>query len=437
LGVIGSGDGRHNRAQSRETVRFMTLHFVAVWAIAIGSIVLMLVRPWRSSEVLWVAIGALALVASGLVSVSRATSAVRKGVDVYLFLSGMMVLAEIARHSGVFDWVADIATRAAKGSSARLFLLIYLVGILVTAFLSNDATAVVLTPAVLAAVRRAEVQPRPHLLACAFIANAASFILPISNPANLVVYGPHLPPLFDWVHIFWLPSIVAVASTFICLRFLEQVELRSEVPHDHVPISLSSEGRIALAALLLATAILLTASARGVQLGAPTCIAAGVALLIMAVRDSRIFPAVMKGVTWSVVPLVGGLFVIVEGLNGAGLLEFARSALAHTSAARPAIARLGSGFAVSLLSNVMNNLPVGLASGAALQQNGGYAPLAHAVLLGVDLGPNLSVTGSLATILWLIALRREKVEITAGEFFRAGVIVMPVALLLAILTCWN
>jgi arsenical pump membrane protein len=88
-----------------------------------------------------------------------------------------------------------------------------------------------------------------------------------------------------------------------------------------------------------------------------------------------------------------------------------------------------------LLSNLMNNLPVGLASGAALQQNGAYGPLAHAVLLGVDLGPNLSVTGSLATILWLIALRRENVEITAWQFFKVGLIVMPVALLLAILGC--
>jgi len=406
-----------------------------VWTIAGTSISLMLLRPKRSSEALWVSIGALVLVLSRLIPLKGAVSAIRMGVDVYLFLAGMMLLAELARHAGVFDWMADIAAQLAKGSSARLFLLVYLVGVVVTAFLSNDATAVVLTPAVLAAVRRAEVEPRPHLLACAFIANAASFILPISNPANLVVYGPHLPALFDWLRTFWLPSLLSIVSTFFCLRWLTRASLRSPVPNHRVRISLTSEGRFALAGLLFAAAILLTASALGLPLGLPAFMAGMLALLLVSLRNRQALAAVVRGVSWSVLPLVAGLFVIVEALNEAGLLEAARLGLSRLALTSAWLVRLGSGFCVSLLSNLMNNLPVGLASGAALQQNGAYGPLAHAVLLGVDLGPNLSVTGSLATILWLIALRRENVEITAWQFFEVGVIVMPVALLLAILGC--
>jgi arsenical pump membrane protein len=94
--------------------------------------------------------------------------------------------------------------------------------------------------------------------------------------------------------------------------------------------------------------------------------------------------------------------------------------------------RFTGGFAVGLLSNVMNNLPVGLAAGTALRQTGHHGPLAEALMIGVDLGPNLSVTGSLATILWLIALRREGAEITGWSFLKAGAIVMPVALALAL-----
>ena len=70
-----------------------------------------------------------------------------------------------------------------------LFLLVYVTGVVITTFLSNDATAVVLTPAVYAAARTAKAEPLPLLFACALIANAASFVLPISNPANLVLYG--------------------------------------------------------------------------------------------------------------------------------------------------------------------------------------------------------------------------------------------------------
>ncbi len=76
-------------------------------------------------------------------------------------------------------------------------------------------------------------------------------------------------------------------------------------------------------------------------------------------------------------------------------------------------------------------------SGAALRNAHETGVLAHAILIGVDLGPNLSVTGSLATILWLIALRREKVEVTAWQFFKAGVLVMPLALICSLLLLKN
>ena len=122
-----------------------------------------------------------------------ALAAIGKGTDVYLFLTGMMLLAELARREGLFDWLAVYAAEAAKGSPARLFSLVYIVGIAVTSFLSNDATAVVLTPAVYAAAKAAEAKPLPYLFICALIANAASFVLPISNPANLVIYNNHMP----------------------------------------------------------------------------------------------------------------------------------------------------------------------------------------------------------------------------------------------------
>ena len=101
----------------------------------------------------------------------------------------MMLLAEVARQEGLFDWLAAQAVRHSRGSAKRLFLIVYVVGTIVTVLLSNDATAVVLTPAVYAATRAAKVEPLPYLFVCAFIANAASFVLPISNPANLVVFG--------------------------------------------------------------------------------------------------------------------------------------------------------------------------------------------------------------------------------------------------------
>src|SRR5277367_2419415 len=231
-------------------------HTFFIWLISLVSIVCMLLRPWRIAEAVWIAAGALLLLATQLIPLSGAIRAVGKGTDVYLFLIGMMLLAEIARHEGVFDWIADVAVRLADSSASRLFILIYLTGVAVTALLSNDATAVVLTPAVLAAVRRARVEPKPYLFACALVANAASFVLPISNPANLVVYGKHLPALGPWLRLFLLPSLAAIAATYVCLHLLSLKTLRAEIHRPADQVQLGSQGRLALIGLVLAATAL-------------------------------------------------------------------------------------------------------------------------------------------------------------------------------------
>jgi arsenical pump membrane protein len=404
-----------------------------IWTISLASILCMLLRPRGIAEAYWVCSGGILLVLLRLIPLRQAAHAVYEGLDVYLFLAGMMILAELAREEHVFDWVADVAAQHAKNSPARLFALVYLTGTVVTALLSNDATAVVLTPAVLAVVRRARVQPKPYLLACALIANAASFIFPISNPANLVVFDQHMPPLVAWLSIFIFPSLASVLATFVCLRWISRKELRGEFKGALEPVTLSTEGRLALGGLLFAAGALIASSAFGLSLGAPTCAAAVVALALVVWRDRSIVRRVAKGASWSVLPLVAGLFVIVEALQNAGLFRLGLSGLRALSRASVQSAKLVASFTVALLSNGMNNLPVGLMSGAAIRHANESGVVAHALLIGVDLGPNLSVTGSLATILWLIALRREGVEITAWEFFKVGVIAMPLALAAALL----
>lgn len=411
----------------------MSISAVAIWIISLLSILGMLVRPRGIAEAWWACGGALLLVAGGLLSFSQAGHAIGEGLDVYLFLTGMMMLSELAREKGVFDWIAEWAARHAQGSPRRLFLLIYLAGTVVTAFLSNDATAVVLTPAVLAIVRHLKVEPLPHLLACAFIANAASFILPISNPANLVIFDGHMPPLGQWLGFFLASSLVSVVVTFLCLGMLMKSRLSGKIEVVLPLHPLSTDGKLALGGLILSAMVLVTASALSWPLGWPTCGAALVATLLVGFRDRAVPMRVARGVSWSVLPLVAGLFMIVAALQNTGLLQLAARGLAAAAHLGHVAGNLATGFTVALLSNGMNNLPVGLISGAAVRAADGHGTFANAVLIGVDLGPNLSVTGSLATILWLIALRREKVKITAWQFLKVGLIAMPLALLAAML----
>lgn len=378
--------------------------------------------------------GAGVLVVTGLLPISQAGQAVAKGTDVYLFLTGMMLLSELARREGVFDWLASHAVSAAQSSRLRLFGLVYAVGIGVTVFLSNDATAVVLTPAVYAAVQKARTKALPYLLICAFIANAASFVLPIANPANLVVYGKQLPPLVPWLRTFLLPSICSILVTFLALRWALRGELEGKIEDGSAPGSLSREGHFAAWGIVATGAVLITASAFGLELGLPTCISAIAAVVLTTRARIKTLAEIARGVSWSVLPLVAGLFVLVEALNRAGALHDLGTALEWCSRAPRIAGGLVASFGIAGLSNLMNNLPSGLLAGGALQTLNLPPHIRDAVLIGVDLGPNLSVTGSLATILWLIALRREGEHITGWQFFKFGLIVMPPALFLSILS---
>jgi len=407
---------------------------VLVWSITAGTLGGVLFRPRQWPEWVWACLGALLLVVCGLISPAAALSAAGRGTDVYLFLAGMMLLADLARAEGVFDWLANHAVCASKGSGGRLFVLIYAAGVLVTVFLSNDATAVVLTPAVYAAVRKARTDAVAYVLICAFVANAASFVLPISNPANLVVYGKTLPPLGPWLRTFFLPSLCATGATYAALRWAVRKEISGAIANDADLTVLTSEGRRAAWGIAGAGAVLVAASALGLDLGLPTCAAALMALLATTRLRLRRAASIAGGVSWSVLPLVAGLFVLVAALNRAGASE-AIARLSETMARMPRVpGDLAASFGIATLSNVMNNLPSGLLVGSALQTGAAVSPIRDAVLVGVDLGPNLSVTGSLATVLWLIALRRDGAQMSSWRFLKVGCLVMPPALFLATVT---
>ncbi len=390
-------------------------------------------RPLRISEYVWAVLGAATLVGAGLLPWRDAMAAAGKGTDVYLFLTGMMLLAEIGRLEGLFDWLATHAVRQARGSAKRLFLIVYGVGTLVTTLLSNDATAVVLTPAVYAAARAARVAPLPYLFVCAFIANAASFVLPISNPANLVVFGAQMPPLAQWLYYFTLPSVIAILVTYALLRFTQRRALGAAI-HDGPESRPLPLGGICAAVGIVATAVaLLAASAFDRPLGLPTFLC-GVTATIAVLIVSRQSPArVLRDIAWGVLPLVAGLFILVQGVEHTGVLRLLIERLHEAAAASPRATALFAGAIAAFTANLLNNLPTGLIAATAGQAADVPVQVSAGLLIGVDLGPNLSVTGSLATILWLIALRREGEAVTAWQFLKVGIVVMPPALLAALL----
>ena len=409
---------------------------IPIYVVAAISLFGVVVRPGRTPEVAWAVAGALALVLLGLLPLHAAIGAVARGTDVYLFLLGMMLISALAEREGFFDWLAGVCVARAGGSATRLFALVYGVGTLVTVFMSNDATAVVLTPAVLAVTRKARARPLPYLLACALIANAASFVLPLSNPANLVVFGEHMPTLLDWARRFALPSLLAIAVTYAVLRWLSRHDLAEPIAEVSDVPALSATGRLAAAGVALMAVALVLASALGWWLGPPAVMVALVTGAAVWLRKREPPWPVLGEISWSIVPLVAGLFIVVEGLRQAGLLQWLTGELQRAANGSTELTAMAAGVLVAFACNLMNNLPAGLVAGSVVTGAHVDPMIQSAVAIGIDLGPNLSVTGSLATILWLVALRKRGEDVSAWTFLKTGAVAMPLALAAALGALW-
>jgi arsenical pump membrane protein len=413
-GLLGTQLGPNKNGKEVVMIPAEIAHVVLPLIVAV-SIALMLTRPRGIPEVWWISGGALLLIALRLVPLKLAGQAVAKGSDVYLVPDRHDASERVGAGARRLRLGGVGRGTRSNGSCSRLFLLVYGVGTLVTIFMSNDATAVVLTPAILTAVRKAKVSPLPYLFVCALIANAASFVLPISNPANLVVFHTGMPPLGTWLADFGVPSLLSILVTFLVMRLLFRDELCKSIECEVEDAKLSGNGKLVLAGLALMIAVLLTASAMKKDLGLPTCLAALVITAVVSIKSRSNPIKLAREISWGTLLLVAGLFVMVDAVESQGALNLTQQWLDWASSLGQNAARWSSASPSGIANNIVNNLPLGLIAGGTIQAAHTKGLMANAVLIGVDLGPNLSVTGSLATILWLLALRKDSGGDTGGE----------------------
>jgi arsenical pump membrane protein len=238
-----------------------------------------------------------------------------------------------------------------------------------------------------------------------------------------------MPALAAWIAQFGAASLVSIVLTFIVLRLTQRSALMGTLAQAGPLPQLGLGGRMAAAGIAATAVTLLAASALGWRLGLPTFIAGAATgvVIFIAGRESPV--DALKGVSWSVLPLVAGLFVLAQAIESTGVLAPIVQRLSAAAASSPHATGFAAGSALAIICNAMNNLPLGLIAGS-LVHGAPLAPsLAAAMLIGVDLGPNLSITGSLATLLWLVALRREGEQVSALGFLAVGSVVMPPALI--------
>lgn len=403
-------------------------------------------RPYRWSESRIAMAGAVALLLLGLIRPADAVRTLLKDWNTFLFFLGMMGLSAMAETAGLFDWLAVQAAQFARRSAARLFLNVFLLGTVITMIFSNDATALILTPVVYVLVKRLRLPVLPYMFACTFIADSASFLLPISNPINIIVMSRFPLNLFSFLRLLFLPSLVVIAINVGIFYLLYRAQLKGTFNLDHLPtaekaVKHKAYFRYTLWVLAMVAPSYVIASAFLVPLST-IALAGALALLAGALFWKRTTLAQAgKKISWSIFGFIAGMFIVVRAIEDTGLTMKLGNLLLHLSGGTKFGAVMVGTFGSALGTNLINNVPMAVVMNSSLGSVLNAAPAMRngfvaATMFGCDLGPNLTTVGSLATILWLLILRQRDVDVSGLDYFKVGVLVTPVMLFAGALTIW-
>lgn len=406
------------------------MHGAAAEVVAAVLLVLTLacavLRPHGLSEAVVALPAAALLVALGIVPGDAAVDTLREIGPTVGFLAAILVFGQLCADAGVFAYLGARAAQASGGEPHRLLALVVALAAAITATLTLDSTVVLLTPVVLATTTRLGVVARPFAYACTRLANSASLLLPVSNLTNLLAFGAAGLSFGRFTALMLLPWLVVCAVEWLALRLFFGRDL-TERPAEHRAVDVPSAPRYALVVLAVTVALFVLTSALDI---APAWAALAGCVALLAARLRSVRPArLVRAASLGFCGFVLALAVVVDGVTRHGLgAELAALVPAGTSF----LALLGLAALAAVLANVVNNLPATLALVPIVAGNPG---LVLAVLIGVNIGPNATYPGSLATLLWRRLLPAQD-KPKAVEFHRLGLLTVPVLIVLATAGLW-
>lgn len=395
---------------------------VLVWAVA---------RPKGLPEAVLAVPAAGLAITLGVISPDHAWEEVQRLGPVVGFLAAVLVLAHFCDVEGLFTACGAWMARWAAGRPTRLLTAVFALASVITAVLSLDATVVLLTPVVLATATRMGVRARPHLYACAHLSNTASLLLPVSNLTNLLAFTASGLSFTRFAALMALPWLVAIAAEYLVFRRFFDDELAAPLPSPDPARRPEPLPLFALVTVGCTLAGFVVASAVGI---APAWAALAGALVLAGrgLLRRRATPlTVARAASPAFLAFVLALGVVVRAVVDHGLADALRRVLPDGTGL---LTLLGVAALAAVLANLINNLPAVL---VLLPLTAGAGPGAVlAVLLGVNIGPNLTYAGSLATLLWRRIVQQHGHRVGLGEFTRLGLLAVPAALVPAVVALW-
>ena len=377
----------------------------------------------------------------GLVGVDQAFHAVLRGADVLLFLLALMIFSALIDQTGFFEWAAIHAAHAARGNGRILFRNVYIVGAVITALLSLDTTAIILTPIVMSFIGKLKLDAKPFLMACAFVANSGSLLLPVSNLSNLLFQSSFNISFISFTAHMALAQVLVVACNYFLTLKLFKKSIPEKYDDDLPEASTVIKDSIFFKAAIVVLAMVLVGYFVASQAHIPPYVVASIGCVILLIaglsRKHVDLPLLGKSISWSLFPFVIGLFVVMQGVENLGLAKNLANGLKLVGN-NTFLQILVNAAAAALGSNLINNIPMSLLSISVLKQlNLPGLASQFGALLGCNLGPNITVTGSLATMLVISAARKRGSEVSPADFFKAGIIVTPVLILVGACCVWG
>ena len=390
------------------------------------------VRPRDLPEAVAAVPAALVVLVTGGIRLDAAAAEARQLLPVVGFLAAVLVLSDLCARDGLFEWAGQFMAGRSRGEPQRLLVLVFAVAAVTTAVLSLDATVVLLTPVVFATAARLGVRPRPHVYACTHIANGGSLLLPVSNLTNLLAMSALGIGFAQFGLVMLAPWLAVLVVEYLAFRRYFAGDLRLSAGTADAATEPVRLPRFSAAVLALTLAGFVAASFVHVQVA--WVAAAGA--LVLAVRAVRVRQARVREVAGALnlpfLAFVVSLGIVVKAVVDNGLSNWLTKVVPQGDSL---LALLGWAALAAVLANLVNNLPAVLIL-LPLAVGGGAGP-ALAVLIGVNVGPNLTYVGSLATLLWRRIVHAHDHEAPLMEFTWLGLLATPVAIVVAVLALWG